>query len=95
MAVYVDNYRGKFRGMVMSHMMADSRDELHAFAALIGMRREWFQDKSAPHYDVCQQMRAMAIKAGAVPIDIRSQQWREVYQAAKESRNHKVSEVRG
>lgn len=83
MSVYIDNYRGKFRGMVMSHMLADSLDELHAFAAKLGLKREWFQDKSAPHYDVCQQKRAEAFKLGAVSIDCRSQEWREVYNRAK------------
>lgn len=86
MAVYVDNYRGRFRGMIMSHMMADSLEELHAFAQKIGLKRQWFQDKSAPHYDVCQEKRKLAIAFGAVPIDIRTPRWREVYIAAKRSR---------
>lgn len=83
MPVYVDNYRGKFRGMVMSHMMADSLEELHEFAAKLGMKREWFQNKSAPHYDVCQAKREEAFELGAVSIDCRSQEWREVYKRAK------------
>jgi len=52
----------------MSHMLADTIAELHEMAALIGMRRDWFQPFSFPHYDVAQGRRAEAVKLGAVEI---------------------------
>lgn len=72
MTVYIDDmYKfpmGQFRRMKMSHMIADSDDELHAFAARIGMSREWFQ---GDHYDVSKAKRDLAIALGAVPISLR------------------------
>lgn len=68
MAVYVDCGRIPYRRMIMSHMLADSPAELHMMADLIGIDRRWFQPLSTPHYDICQQRRALAIEAGAVVI---------------------------
>ena len=57
-------------------MQADTLDELHAFAARIGMRREWFQSKPGraenDHYDLTRSGRELAITFGAVPEDRRS-----------------------
>lgn len=55
--VYVDDYRGRFRNMLMSHLLADSLGELHEFAARLGLKRIWFRNGSAPHYDVSQRVR--------------------------------------
>jgi hypothetical protein len=51
-----------------SHLTTDqSVDELHSFAARIGLRREWFQDHPLhPHYDLTSSRRLKAIEAGAV-----------------------------
>lgn len=71
MAVYVDHVRIPFKGMRMSHMIADDLEELHTMAQAIGMRREWFQDKKFPHYDVSDERRALALQRGAIAVDRR------------------------
>ena len=72
MAVYVDDmYRyaiGQFRGMQMSHLIADSAEELHAFARRIGMRRESYQ---GDHYDIPLRHRREAIASGAIVVTYR------------------------
>ena len=53
MTVYVDDAVTLWRGRRWAHLMADSLDELHAFAARLGLPRHAFQDKtSGAHYDV-------------------------------------------
>jgi len=71
MAVYVDNQRLPFRGMLMSHLVADTEAELHAMAGHLGLRRNWFQNnpRGTPHYDVCQATRLKALQAGVLPVD--------------------------
>lgn len=76
MTVYIDDMCnssiGEFRRMKMSHMIADTLDELHAMADKIGVARKWFQaDSSFPHYDVCKSKRAEAFDHGATPITLR------------------------
>jgi hypothetical protein len=55
-----------------SHLVSDtSEDELHAFAAKLGLKRSWFQSRppaSAAHYDVTPPKRVLAIKLGAVAV---------------------------
>lgn len=68
MAVYVDQGKIPYRGMLMSHMLSDSLDELHAMANRICLRREWFQADGTPHYDLCQAKRRLAIQLGAIEI---------------------------
>ena len=44
-----------------------SRNELHAFAERIGLRREWFQEHRIAHYDLLgQPALRRALQAGAV-----------------------------
>jgi Protein of unknown function (DUF4031) len=70
--VYVDDMflypMGQFRGMKMSHMIADTEAELHKMASQIGLDRSWFQ---GDHYDVCMSKRALAIRCGAQPVTLR------------------------
>jgi hypothetical protein len=72
MAVYVDDMwrlpMGQFRGMRMSHMIADTEDELHAMADKLGLKREWYQ---GDHYDVSKGVRGKAIAFGAREITVR------------------------
>lgn len=73
MTVYVDDmYKypmGRLRHMKMSHMIADTEDELHAMAHRIGLDRRHYQDD---HYDVSVTLRTAAIRAGAVAIPLRT-----------------------
>ena len=68
MSVYVDGERNSFGRMVMCHMWADTVAELHAMADAMGMRREWFQPLSFPHYDVSLSRRAVAVELGAIQV---------------------------
>lgn len=69
MAVYVDDAVIAWRGQRWAHLMADTLDELHAFAARLGLPRRAFQDKaSGAHYDVTSEMRTHALALGAVAI---------------------------
>ena len=70
--VYVGIREYPYGRMVMSHMAADSVDELHLMAAKIGVDRKHFQNKKGrPHYDVCKKMKAIAISFGANEVDDR------------------------
>lgn len=72
MSVYVDNARLPYGRMLMCHMVADTLDELHAMADLIGVDRRWFQaNASTPHYDICLFKRQQAVKGGAIEVDRR------------------------
>lgn len=87
MTVYVDDARIPARvGRISSrwsHLTADTRDELFAFADRLGQKRSWFQAKckrscAKPgaecvhwHYDLTDPQRLKAIELGAVPIGIR------------------------
>jgi hypothetical protein len=70
MPVYVDKYESPFGKMVMCHMFADTLDELHLMAERIGLKRAWFQGAKVPHYDICKSKRVLAIKEGALEIDV-------------------------
>jgi hypothetical protein len=56
------------RRYVMSHMIADTEDELHAMADKIGVARKWHQ---GDHYDITQSKKALAVQHGAVAITLR------------------------
>ena len=69
MAVYVDTARNKFRRMIMCHMIADTESELHGMAFTLGLRAEWFQHTSMPHYDLSLSVRKIAVEKGAVVLE--------------------------
>lgn len=65
MAVYVDQARNPYGRMLMCHMVADTREELHAMADKIGIARRWFQ---GDHYDIAQSKRKLAVQFGATEL---------------------------
>lgn len=69
MAVYVDRPVHRYGRMRMCHMLADTLDELHVMAARVGLKPEWFQAHSTPHYDVCKKNRELALRLGAIQAD--------------------------
>ncbi len=76
MPVYVDDmYKypiGQFGRMKMSHIIADTEDELHAMMDKIGVNRKWFQKKeSGDHYDIAISKRTLAVQHGAVQITLK------------------------
>lgn len=75
--IYVDDmYQhriGRFRGMKMSHMIADTPEELRAFALVIGLKLEWIQHEgtAGEHFDISLSARRRAVEMGAVEISMR------------------------
>lgn len=68
--IFVDDYRGRYGRMLMSHLTTIPFDaiELHVFAQSIGLKPAWFQ---GDHFDVCQSKRKEAIELGALPVSAR------------------------
>lgn len=77
MAVYVDDMYtislGNFGRMKMSHLMADSTEELLQMVNKIGVQRKWIQKAGTKweHFDIAISKRDLAIKAGTIPIGMR------------------------
>ena len=71
--VYVDNMEAPYRGMIMCHMIADTRSELLEMVDKIGVQRKWIQDygKQREHFDICLAKKKLAIKYGAKEINMR------------------------
>jgi hypothetical protein len=69
MAVYVDQAIWSWLGLKWCHLLADDLEELHRFAAALGIKRTSFQalpKASYPHYDLTAYERRQAIAKGAV-----------------------------
>src|SRR5215207_1175555 len=75
MAVYVDASRIRWRGREWYPLSADTPEELHAFAAHLGLERALFHRRPAhpwkDHYDIPEVTRQVAIGRGARPISCR------------------------
>ncbi|WP_145011408.1 DUF4031 domain-containing protein [Mycobacterium marseillense] len=78
MAVYVDDMHmlatvGRLKAR-WSHLTADTEEELHEFAARLGLSRRTAQFPGTwkSHYDVTDFMRNRAMELGAVSIGYRS-----------------------
>lgn len=70
MAVYVDpllNHGWVLKGQRVKscHLLADTDEELHAFAQRLGLKREWAHDGSLLHYDLVASKRSRAVQLGA------------------------------
>jgi hypothetical protein len=75
MTVYVDAAIFKKPGgrKRYCHLAADSEEELHAFAAKIGLGRHFFHASAKHiHYDLAEERRASAILAGAQEVSSRA-----------------------
>ena len=79
MSVYVDHAFavgdwGRWSGG--GHVQANTLDELHEFAARVGLQREWFQSRPGrpenDHYDLTRSARELAITLGATTEDRRA-----------------------
>lgn len=80
MAVYVDDLRvahsqepqarraGARQGHRWCHMMADTEQELLAFAERLGLKREWYQ---GDHFDLLPSRRSRAVALGAIEVSSR------------------------
>ena len=65
--ILVDEARWPHRGQRWAHLVSDrSYDELHRFAARLGIPRRAFQ---GDHYDVPAELRELALARGAEAVD--------------------------
>ena len=77
MAVYVDDMFkfkiGSYRGMKMSHMVADSREELLEMADKIGLNKKWIQNQDTwrEHFDIGLTLRKKAVENGAIEVSMK------------------------
>jgi hypothetical protein len=74
-----------WRWNTVTHLFADDLNELHAFAARIGLKRSWFQvgrSMRGPfaHYDLTPGKYRRALAAGAVQLTRKT--FREAYAGA-------------
>jgi hypothetical protein len=72
MTVYVDDAIWSWRGLKWCHLLADDIDELHRFAARLGIYRSSYQGPpktGTPHYDLTAFERRRAIMLGAKPCN--------------------------
>jgi hypothetical protein len=80
MSVYVDDMEAPFGRMKMCHCWADTRAELFIMMERIGVQLKWFQrppgvsdfgmDASWEHFDIALSKRALAVKYGAIEVDM-------------------------
>lgn len=73
MACYVDAVRSYpdagLRHTDFCHLLADTRDELHAMAEALGIPRRFFQDHPVRwHHDLPAPLRPRALALGAIEV---------------------------
>jgi len=72
MAVYVDDAIWGRYGRMWCHLVAEDIEELHRFAAVLGLHRSSYQGPprtASPHYDLTAYERQRALALGATPCD--------------------------
>ena len=70
--VYVDNAFVKRLGRQWCHLLADSVEELHEFAATVGLsRRAFHHDARIPHYDITAKQRLLMLTKGVQAVTVR------------------------
>jgi len=90
MAVYVDDmYKlamGRFANMKMSHLMADTKEELLVMVDKIGVQGKWIQNEGQwhEHFDICISKRNKAIENGAIEIVYGGKDHRELLKKKRE-----------
>ena len=87
--IYVDRMKMPFGRMLMSHLMADTPEELREMAEKLGLERH-IQHPGTPkeHLDVSQSKRAEALRLGAVEMDGRKMV--ELVQARRDADRQKT-----
>lgn len=75
MSCYVDTIRAYpeagLRHTHFCHLLADTREELHAMADELGVPRRFFQDHPWRwHYDLPEHVRVAAVAHGAVEVTL-------------------------
>ena len=90
MAILLDSFHNRARGPIhfwhrrCGHLVSDtSLEELHAFAVALGLRREWLQSGSIPHYDLTGAAYRLALAHGAELVSSREIVRRAVRSGAK------------
>lgn len=67
--ILIDPPLWRWRGQRWSHLVSDSDyDELHVFAARLGLQRSWFQ---GDHYDLPDRLWDEAVALGAHQVSSR------------------------
>lgn len=88
MSVYVDKAKNPYGRMLMSHLIADSLEELHEAANKIGVKKKWFQDKDMPHYDICQTKKELLMDIYGKDIEIDNRKLVELIRKNREKRKN-------
>ena len=70
MTLYVDHARLPFRLMLMSHLLADTSQELKQAEKLLGLPANSIQYAGTPkeHLDISERKRAIAVSMGAIEV---------------------------
>ncbi len=100
MAILIDSFFNERRGPIRfwrrrcGHLVSDaSLEELHNFAEGLGLRREWFQEKSIPHYDLTGEIYELALQRGATLVSSREIVLRAVRMDGKSKYNSEPASV--